>query len=55
MPIPPQYFGYDAKINKFQPLFFEEASKKAIKELTPEQINDYFKSGKVTIIDIRGT
>jgi hypothetical protein len=31
MPTPPKYFGYNAKINKFEPLFFEEASKNALK------------------------
>lgn len=31
MPSPPQYFGYNAKVNKFTPFTFEEAFEKANK------------------------
>lgn len=55
MPKPPQYFGYNAKINKYEPLFFEEASKKALEELTPQQVKEAFKRENVQVLDIRGT
>ena len=54
MPKPPQYFGYNAKINKYEPLFFEEASKKALQELTPQQVKEALKKD-VQVVDIRGT
>jgi glyoxylase-like metal-dependent hydrolase (beta-lactamase superfamily II)/rhodanese-related sulfurtransferase len=55
MPKPPQYFGYNAKINKFEPTFFEEVSKKSLIELTPEQVSEYSKKEKVIVLDIRST
>lgn len=55
MPKPPQYFGYNAKINKFEPLFFEEAAKKSHIELTPEQVNEHAKADGTVILDIRNT
>lgn len=55
MPKPPAYFGYNAKLNKFEPFFYEEAAKKVHKELSPEEVYSLSKSQDVIILDVRGT
>lgn len=33
MPSPPQYFGYNAGVNKYQPFDYDEAHKNTMKKL----------------------
>lgn len=54
MPSPPQYFGYNANINKFEPFFHETAAKKVHEDLTPERVRELSKQEDVIILDIRG-
>ena len=53
MPIPPQYFGYDANINKFNPFSFEETYAEVNKQLTPENVYAAMKNNFI-VIDVRG-
>jgi hydroxyacylglutathione hydrolase len=55
MPKPPAYFGYNANLNKMEPFFFEEASKKVYEELNLQQVYDLSQKDDVVILDVRGT
>lgn len=55
MPKPPAYFGYNAKLNKMEPFFHEEAAKKVFEELNPSQVYELSKKSDVVILDVRGT
>lgn len=55
MPKPPSYFGYNAKLNKFEPFFYEEAASKVFENLTAEQVYKLSQNEDVVVIDVRGT
>ncbi len=52
MPTPPQYFGYNAEINKFSSFSFEEAYQNSSRKLTPEEVEQYLQDD-VVVIDVR--
>lgn len=53
LPKPPQYFGYNARINKFEPFFFESVAKKSHEHLSPERVFELTQKEDVVIIDVR--
>ena len=52
MPNPPQYFGYDANINKFNPFDYDEVQKIVMNKLSSEEVKNLVKDD-VVIIDVR--
>ena len=52
MPTPPQYFGYDANINKFNPFDYNEVQKIVMNKLSAAEVKKLVKDN-ATIIDIR--
>lgn len=53
MPSPPQYFGYNAGINKFKPFDYDSAHSNAIKQISVNELKNMLKNGDVTVIDVR--
>ena len=53
MPNPPQYFGFNAGINKFTPFDYDEAHSKANVKLSSSQLKELFNKQHVVIIDSR--
>lgn len=53
MPSPPQYFGYNAGINKFKPFDYDEAQEKALRKLTIDELKSALQTEKAVIIDAR--
>lgn len=53
MPNPPSYFGYNAKLNKFEPFFYEDAAKTGQKQLSIDQVNNLMKEKGVILLDVR--
>ena len=53
MPAPPQYFGYNAGINKFQPFDYDNAYEKSAKKIEASQLKEIVTKGETTIVDVR--
>lgn len=53
MPNPPQYFGYNAGVNKFKPFDYEEAQTKVLKKLSATELQSAVQNEKAIIIDAR--
>jgi len=53
MPNPPSYFGYNAKLNKFEPFFHEEAAKNGQKHLGIDEVSSLLKEKDVILLDVR--
>lgn len=54
MPAPPQYFGYNAGVNKFKPFNYEEAHENTSSKILGSQLRQIAEDEKAVIIDVRG-
>ena len=52
MPSPPQYFGHDVGINKYNPFDYEQIQNIVMNKLSAEKVDSFVKE-HVTIIDVR--
>lgn len=53
MPNPPSYFGYNAKLNKFEPFFYEEAAKTGQNHLSIDEVSKLLNEDNVILLDVR--